>query len=415
MEILIPISVFVPLGIVVIFAMTKGLPPEERSWVLNLLIVAFLLRATAATMFAAFPELRVFHEDAEGNEVNGMYLASVWRNEAPPIRIPETNYGFVHLAAGIYYIFGRYPVNASLFNSLLGTLMALFIYKLTKRIFHDVVAKRAALLVALMPSMIMWGSIALKDVPVTFCIVISLSSCVALKQKITLESLAGTFLPIMAIQPMRFYIVYFVVFAIVASLLLDRSFNYLTGVYRQIFIVGCIAALFFLLGIADRAESDAQYASLEYISQYRHGMASSANSGFDADVDISQPGSALAYLPIGIAHLLLAPFPWQMVSLRPLIAAPETIFWWTLVPATVRGIVFSVKNRFADTSPLIVFTTTLTAVYSLIHGNVGSAFRQRAQILVFLFVFSALGTCMAKARRAGIEPAKLLQLPEPTT
>jgi hypothetical protein len=138
-------------------------------------------------------------------------------------------------------------------------------------------------------------------------------------------------------------------------------------------------------------------------------MAETANSGFSADVDISRPDSALMFLPIGMAHLLLAPFPWQMTSLGPLIAAPETIFWWTLVPGTVRGVVFSVKNRFSESLPLLAFTATLTAAYSLMQGNVGAAFRQRAQILVFLFIFSALGTYMAKARAAGLQPSLLLK------
>ncbi len=410
MDVLVPLFAFVPIGMVIFVSITKNLPAEERSWLLSLLVAAFLLRTAAATMFATFPELRLFHEDADGTEVYAMLLASVWRGEAPPLSTPPVNFGFINLAAGVYYVFGRYRANASMFNALLGSLLVFLVYRLADRLFHNLVARRAAVLVALMPSMVLWGSIALKDVPVTFAIVLSLSSCIELKRRVTLGTLGGTFLPLLAIQPMRFYIVYFVVFAIVTSLVLDRGLRHLSGVYRQIFLVAAFGGLFALLGLTDRAETDAsQYLSLDYISQYRRGMASTARSGFDADVDISQPTAALAYLPIGVAHLLLAPFPWQMTSLRALIAAPETIFWWTLFPATLKGIAFSFRNRFADTSPLIVFSATLTSVYALMHGNVGSAFRQRAQILIFLFIFSGLGTYLAKARQAGIDPRQLLR------
>jgi Dolichyl-phosphate-mannose-protein mannosyltransferase len=415
MEVLIPIFVFVPIGILIIIATTKSYLPQERSWLVTLLVVALLLRVGASTSFVAFPGLRIFHQDAQSYENIGMLIASEWRGEAPPgFQIPTVNWGFYQLSALIYYVFGRYRANVSLFNSLLGTMLTLLVYDLTKRLFHDIVARRAALLVALMPSMILWGSMALKDVPITFCLVVSLSSCVALKQKFTLTALAGMLLPIVAIYPLRFYIVYFLVFAIVLSLFLDRGLTQLTGVYRQLFLMGVIAALFVLLGASDQAESDAaRYASLDYVSRYRRGMAVSANSGFDADVDISSPDAALTYLPIGMAHLLLAPFPWQWVSLGPLVAAPETVFWWTLVPATVRGMIFSLRNRFSETSPVLVFTATLTAVYSLMQGNVGAAFRQRAQILVFLFIFSAIGTSLAKARAVGVEPRRLLRNPEP--
>lgn len=413
-ENLVPLFIFVPLGLFIIFASTKHFPTGERSWVVTLLVGALFLRVTIATLFATFNQLRIYHMDAAGYESWGLYLASAWRGEVPNIPSTDVNTGYHQFAGLVYYVFGRYRINVSLVNAVLGTMLSLLVYNLAKKLFHHLVARRAALFVALMPSMVLWGSMALKDLPVTFCIVISLSSCVELKRKFTLTALLGTFLPALAIYPMRFYVVYFVVFAIALSLILDRSLNALTGVYRQIFVLAIFAGLFLLLGAAGQAESDAsQYMSLEYLSQYRRGMAESANSGFYADADISRPDTALMYLPIGMAHLLLAPFPWQMTSLGPLIAAPETIFWWTVVPATIRGIIFSIKNRFSESLPLLAFTATLTAAYSLMQGNVGAAFRQRAQILVFLFIFSALGTYLAKVRAAGLEPRLLLQNPEP--
>jgi 4-amino-4-deoxy-L-arabinose transferase-like glycosyltransferase len=414
MEILIPIAVFVPLGIMIIFAFTRSYPADERSWLVTLLTTALLLRVGLAILFATFQELRVFHADAGGYEDTGLYLASAWRGEVPALIMPTVNWGYQLLAGVICFVFGRYRVNVSLVNAVLGTMLALLVYDLAKKLFHHVVARRAALFVAVMPSMVLWGSMALKDLPVTFCIVVSLSSCVDLKQKLTPSAFLGTILPILAIYPMRFYIVYFVVFAIVVSLILDRSLNRLTGVYRQILVLVVFAGLFLLLGMADQAESDAsQYVSLEMVSRYRRGMAESANSGFYADVDISRPDSALMYLPVGLAHLLLAPFPWQMTSLGPLIAAPETIFWWTIFPATIRGIVFSIRNRFSASLPLLAFTATLTLAYSLTQGNVGAAFRQRAQILVFLFIFSAVGTYLGKVREAGLAPSLLLRGPDP--
>jgi 4-amino-4-deoxy-L-arabinose transferase-like glycosyltransferase len=414
MEILIPILIFVPLGLLIIYGATLSYRAEERSWLFTLLVIAFFLRATLAVLFAMFENLRIYHADAAGYEYTGMFLASSWRGEAPDFVSPDVNWGYQQLSGVVYYVFGRYRINLSLVNAVLGTILVLLVYNLTKKLFHHLVARRAALFIALMPSMVLWGAMALKDLPVTFCIVMSLSSCVDLKRKLTAGTLMGTFLPILAIYPMRFYVVYFVVFAIVVSMVLDRSLNQLTGVYRQILILVVFAGLFLLLGLADQAGSDAsQYASLEVISTYRKGMAETANSGFYADVDISRPDTALMYLPIGMAHLLFAPFPWQMTSLGPLVAAPETIFWWTMVPATIRGIAFSMRNKFSQSLPLLAFSATLIGAYGLMQGNVGAAFRQRAQILVFLFIFSALGMYLGKVRAAGLEPRLLLGEPEP--
>jgi hypothetical protein len=191
---------------------------------------------------------------------------------------------------------------------------------------------------------------------------------------------------------------------------LDKGTRVLTGIYKQIFLVVTALALFAMLGFTETSEQDmAAYMNLEFASQYRRGMAITAQSGFDPDVDVSTPGNALAYLPIGMAHLLFAPFPWQLTGLRPLLAAPETVLWWFLFPATLRGILFAARRRFSETSALLIFTLTTACAYSLIHGNIGSAFRQRAQILVFLYIFCAAGIYMRRLQKAGQDPGRVLR------
>jgi len=49
-------------------------------------------------------------------------------------------------------------------------------------------------------------------------------------------------------------------------------------------------------------------------------------------------------------------------------------------------------------SPIIIFTTMLTLAYSLFQGNVGTAYRQRSQLLVFYFIFVAVGAVLVKER-----------------
>jgi hypothetical protein len=253
--------------------------------------------------------------------------------------------------------------------------------------------------------MILWSSIALKDMLSTLLLVFALYFCLSLRERVTLGNLAGTLLPVLAILSIRFYLVYFVGFAIVASLIFERGSRLLTGVYKQLGVVAAGLALLGVLGLTERTEQEMDLISLEQASAYRRGMALSANSGFDVEVDVSTPGNALAYLPIGMAHLLWAPFPWQMVSLRPLLAAPETVFWWFLFPATIRGIVFAIRRRFSETSALLIFSATLLCGYSLVHGNVGSAFRQRAQIWCSCSSFLLQASTSRSCRRPGSTPS----------
>ena len=408
MDVIIPLITFLGLGSLCIVVAVRLVPPGEREWMRKLLLASLLLRLSVATAFAMFPELRVFHEDANGYEVSGIMLASVWYGEYPPFLIADSNTGFLYLAGTLNFLFGRFRPVLSYFNCIVGTVLVFLVYRLSVRFFHARVGRLVALFVGLMPSMILWSSVALKDVVVTLLLVVALSSCVELKERVTLRALAGALLPVVAVLTIRFYMTYFVGFAIIVSLVLDRGGRFLTGIYKQVFLGVVVVGLLAALGMTDRPEQDMRFFSLEYASNYRRGMAISANSGFDPDVDVSTPGNALAYLPIGMAHLLWAPFPWQLVSLRPLLAAPETIFWWFLLPATVRGIVFAIRYRFSQTSALLIFSASSTCAYSLIHGNIGSAFRQRAQILVFLFIFSAAGIYLKRLQKAGIDPANVL-------
>ena len=67
------------------------------------------------------------------------------------------------------------------------------------------------------------------------------------------------------------------------------------------------------------------------------------------------------------------------------------IVWWLAFPLLVLGMWYSIKHRLRQVSPIVIFTTMLTLVYSIFQGNVGTAYRQRSQLLVFYFIFVAVG------------------------
>jgi len=410
MDAVIPLAELGLIGMLVIAGVTRRLQLAEREWVIRILYLAFAVRIACATVFAVVPGTRIFQDDASGYEMVGMSIADSWRGTGPPFYIPVElgNYGYHYLNGAIYYVFGSFRPAASYFNCILGTVNIYLVYMLARRFFHIVVARRAALLVGFVPSMILWNSITLKDTTTTFLIVLTLSSCVRLKDQLTPKNLVLTLLPIIAIQPIRFYMLYFLTLAVVVSLFFERGRKLITGVPKSFVIGGLVVVMLGVVGLTSGAETGASFLDLERVNTFRHGMADTANSGFAADVDISTPGGALAFLPIGITYLLLAPFPWQFGSLRSLFAAPETVVWWFWFPSMIAGLRFTLKKRFAAVSPIILFTFGLIPGYALMHGNVGSAFRQRAQIFVFLFIFTAVGQYVAKLKRAGHSPDLVL-------
>src|SRR5205085_3680800 len=109
---------------------------------------------------------------------------------------------------------------------------------------------------------------------------------------------------------------------------------------------------------------------------------------------------------LGFTYLMLAPFPWQAANLRQAITIPEVLFWWAMLPFLVIGLWYTIKHRLRNAFPILIFSFLLTFAYSVFQGNVGTAYRQRTQIQVFLFIFIAVGWELYQERR---ENQRILQ------
>ena len=97
---------------------------------------------------------------------------------------------------------------------------------------------------------------------------------------------------------------------------------------------------------------------------------------------------------------MLPPFPWEVSSLRQLITLPEVLLWWAMMPLLAYGMWWAIRHKLRSALPAMIFTLMLTLAYSIFQGNVGTAYRQRTQIQVFLFIFIAVGWQLYKERTA---------------
>jgi putative Ca2+/H+ antiporter (TMEM165/GDT1 family) len=75
------------------------------------------------------------------------------------------------------------------------------------------------------------------------------------------------------------------------------------------------------------------------------------------------------------------------------------LVWWASFPLLVLGLWYALRHRLRQVSPIVIFTTMLTLAYSVFQGNVGTAYRQRSQLLVFYFIFVAVGAILVKERQ----------------
>jgi hypothetical protein len=297
------------------------------------------------------------------------------------------------------------------FNAVVGAATAPIIFLCARQIFQNVrVAKVAAVSVAFYPSLVLWSSQGLKDGPIVFLLALSMLATLKLGEHLSVRYAVTLLLSLFAVLTLRFYIFYMLSAAVGGAFLVGMRPLTTQSLARQLLIVVMLGLGLTYFGVLRLAGAQfEQFGSLTVVQQSRSDLARSANTGFAADVDVSTTAGALSVVPLGLAYLLFAPFPWQLVSLRQSITLPEMIAWWASFPLLILGAWFTLSYRLRQALPILIFTTMLTLAYSIFQGNVGTAYRQRSQILVFYFIFVAVGAVLLKERQEEKQRQRLLK------
>src|SRR3989442_235187 len=307
----------------------------------------------------------------------------------------------VYLVAGMYGIVRRNMLAVQYLNAVLGAVTEPVIFICAKEVFNNSrVAKIAGIAVAFYPSLVLWSSQGLKDGPIVFSLALCILATLKLGKKFSLTYLALLIAALFCVLALRFYVFYMILIAVAGAFVIGIRAMSAQSVARQVVGMMVLGLSLTYLGITRYANVQyEQYGTLEQLQRTRLDASTSATSGFGKDVDVSTTGGALSTIPLGMVYLLFAPFPWQLGSLRQSLTVPEMILWWCSFPLLVLGVWFSVRHRLRQMSPILIFTSMLSLAYSVFQGNVGTAYRQRAQLLVFYFIFVAVGVILLKEKQ----------------
>jgi 4-amino-4-deoxy-L-arabinose transferase-like glycosyltransferase len=312
--------------------------------------------------------------------------------------------GYYYLLGTVFFLVGGASrMVAATLNCFLGAVTAVFAYRTARTLFSEWTAVRVGWWTCLFPSMIIWSAQTIKEPVVILLEVMALYGCVRLKKSgfapkyILLCGLATVF-----VTPFRFYAAYIGVAAVILSLLTPSIKRGRMAVGSLVAVVLFVIALVVSTGALATGESTIEQFDIDFIQKFRRDIAAGSGSGVDLDVDMRTTTGFSIATAIGAAHLLLAPFPWQLggASLRMLLTLPELVYWWWLFfVGVIPGMSFCIRRRLTDIQPLLVFVFGLGLLYSMTFGNIGVVFRQRAQLLPWLFVFAGVGLEL-RARRA---------------
>jgi hypothetical protein len=381
---------------------------EQGRFLFRIFIAGLLLRMIVGAGIYLFRGQDFFGGDALHYDFMGFAQLESWAGDSfwkwelqTYMRGGTAAWGMNYLVGGVYAIVGRNMLAVQLVNSVLGATTAVLIFQCAHHAFNNLqVARIAAIAVAFFPSLVLWSAQGLKDGPIVFCLVVAILATLKLGQKLSFQYVVVLMLSIGAVFTLRFYVFYMICVAVGGAFVLGmQSFN-ATNFVRQFAAMIILGLALTYIGVTRSATTQYdQLVTFEQLQRSRQNLAESAESGFGQDVDVSTTGGAISQIPLGLVYLLFAPFPWQVASLRQSITLPEMVVWWACFPLLILGLWFSIKHRLRQMSPILIFTSMLTLAYSVLQGNVGTAYRQRSQLLVFYFIFVAVGAVLLKEKR----------------
>jgi len=379
------------------------------TFLLKVFIAALLIRMVLGALIFVFHGQEFFGGDAITYDIVGNFQLRAWEGDRYYKSLANnfvdegrgSGWGMVYFVAAVYGLIGRNMLAVQLANSVLGAVTAVIIFLCAQQVFGNArVAKVAAIAVAFYPSLVLWSSQGLKDGPIVFFLALSILATLRLGEKVSLKYLAVLLCSLLAVLSLRFYVFYMLCVAIGGSFVIGMKSLTTTTFIRQFVVIILLGLGLTYLGITRYANVQLErFGTLESVQRSRQDAARSAESGFGKDVDVSTTRGALSVIPVGMLYLLFAPFPWQLASLRQSLTLPEMIVWWASFPLLVLGLWFSIRYRLRMISPILIFTVMLSLAYSVFQGNVGNAYRQRAQLLVFYFIFVAVGYVLMLEKR----------------
>jgi hypothetical protein len=380
----------------------------EKEFITNVFLLALVVRLGFG-IFIHVMELREFFGgDALTYDWNGAGWMNVWLGQAQPTAelLAQNDpgrgagWGMNYFTAAIYMLVGQNIFAAQSVCAMFGAATAPLVYFCANKVFNNMrVAKVSAIVVAVFPSMVIWSSQLLKDGLIIFLLVLAMTMVLQLQTKFGYAALGLLLFALLGVFSLRFYIFYMVLVAVVGSLVVGMS-NAHRHILRSTIVLVLLGVGLTYVGVGQRAAVELRvFGSLERVQMSRSDLARRAESGYGEDQDVSTTEGALSVLPVGFTFLMLAPFPWQAANFRQAITTPEMLVWWAMLPLFVLGLIYTVKNRLRNAFPILIFSLLLTVAYSIFQGNVGTAYRQRTQIQVFMFIFIAVGWTLFLEKR----------------
>lgn len=407
---------------IVVWAIKRAddIESAEKDFLLQVFLAGLIFRVTLASVIYLLKMEETFGPDALGYHRGGTMISDQWWQALGSSKVVSSsnavesvvaggssNWGMNYFVAVIYFLLGSNALTISLLSSVCGAATAPLLYFCANFIFKNrKVARFSALFTAIFPAMIIWSSQGLKDGFIVFFLVLGMLAILRLQKTFSYFNIGVLLFVMLGIFTFRFYLFPLLALSAIGGFLISSQTS-VKDIFSRAAVLLLIGIFLTLIGVTQQSQEQMEQAgNLKRIENVRRGGNQEGESGFNNDADVSTVSGALAALPVGVLNLLMAPFPWQMKKLTQVMLLPEMILWWFSLPLTFMGLWYVFKNKFRENISILIFVAVLGLSYSLFQGNIGTMYRQRTQIQVFLFVFTAVGVTVLFEKR---EMSKILR------
>ncbi len=407
----VPFIAIVGIGLTTLLARMQA-NPERAEFLRNLMLLGVGVRLLAFAMIHGTVGPYVFAPDAFTYETWGeSLLAYVWEGGSFPNALKDTlQVAYPWMNAAHFAVFGPAKAAPAVTNIFFSCWTAIPIYHLVLVVVrgNERVARWAAVLTVMFPSMILWSVLNVREAPVILTIAITLYFFARAQRRLGLAEVLGVVAGLALMTLFREYLTSLIAAGGAAGLLMGRGRS-----PKRLLVAGSVV----LLSLTLAAQSFGMGSTLtgepvevlEEAQRMRVGFQFNAGSAYGSGADVTSAGSAIAFLPIGLLYFLFAPFPWEITSILQAITVPEMLVWYALMPFAWRGVRLAFRHDLRAYTALIAIFIVVTFSYALVEANIGTAYRHRAQVLPIVFVFCAVGLAdwyavrsQRRARRRGI-------------
>lgn len=407
-----------------IWRLSRGLPRDERSFLIGMLAVALLLRGAlvAAQMFRGLPLLNDMSVGALAGD-ESYYLSRAIRVRDLLAGYAATSYdyfvatdeygetSYLTVLTWLQVALGPTPYSMKIVNGVLQVCGAALLFRMARTAFGTLPAFLGLAITLFLPSLLFLSVSLLKESSYflinSICVVCAWRLLTAARDRhwgSALSMSAAVGISLWLLDGLRRG----AVVLIGGGLVIGIALWFIGQSRRRLaftMAASAVAAMIVLFvpslhqraltTIADVAKMQAGHVFTEghVYKLMDEGFYRTPEIGAQWDLRLSD-GEAARFVARALASFVVTPWPWEMRSARELAFLPEHMVWYVLMAALPFGVVAAWRMNPLATALLCGFAIPTALVIALTNGNVGTLLRLRGLVTPYIAWLSAIGICV---------------------